>query len=88
MEEEIESSNKNENKIQDGPITIQLLSKDLIIICLYKEIQIYKINKNSLKKINTITLKKNYYKFNYKRRLFNSCINRWRNYYSEKRRKK
>jgi len=59
MEEEIENSVKGENKIQDGPIIIKVLSKDIIIICLYKEIQIYKINKKSIKKINTITLKKN-----------------------------
>ena len=58
MEEENENSDKRENEIQDGPITIQILSKDLIIICLYKEIQIYKINKKTIKKINTIILEK------------------------------
>ena len=58
MEEENETNDKRKNKIQDGPISIQILSKDIIIICLYKEIQIYKINKKSIKKISNITLEK------------------------------
>ena len=58
MEEENETNDKRKNKIQDGPISIQILSKDIIVICLYKEIQIYKINKKSIKKISNITLEK------------------------------